>query len=64
MQEVIIEIDRTGHKTTIDAKGFVGTECTALTQALDLALGDVERRDMKPESRQVRQATHTIGGRR
>ena len=59
MQEIVIEI--AGDKVRIEGKGFVGTECTALTADLERELGDVERRDMKPEARQARAATHKIG---
>lgn len=51
-REIIIDIDQNGN-ATIEGKGFSGGECTKLTAAIEEALGDVTKRDFKPEYRQV-----------
>ena len=52
-EEIVIDIDTDGN-VTVEGKGFVGTECTALTKEIEAALGTVERRNLKPEYRQTK----------
>ena len=42
----------------IEAVGFTGTSCKEATQALEEALGTVERSQTKPEYHQKNQRTH------
>jgi len=56
-KELIITISPLG-EVTIEACGFIGTECTQVTQQIELALGGGEiKRDPKPEY----YATPTVG---
>lgn len=52
MKEITIDIDANGN-VTIEGSGFVGTECTQLTKEIEAALGEVTKRDLKPEHRQT-----------
>lgn len=60
MQEVIIDIDERGN-VTVEGKGFTGNECTALTKEIEQALGDVEKRTLKPEYRMSKQVLRKAG---
>ncbi len=46
MREIIITVSVEG-ETTIETKGFKGTECLKETAALELALGGVKMSDIK-----------------
>ena len=48
MKEVVIIINKEG-KATIEAKGYIGSECRNATRAFEEALGDVQERLNKPE---------------
>lgn len=51
MKEIVLEIDETGEQIKIEGHGMVGPECTQLTAVLEEALGDVTKRELKPEYR-------------
>lgn len=53
MEEIIIDIDENGD-VRFEGKGFVGSECEALTKELEEFIGVVEKREYKPEYRQTR----------
>lgn len=59
-QEVVIEIDEKGN-VVVEGKGFAGAECTAVTKALEEAIGTVESRKLKPEYRQARPMVRKAG---
>lgn len=59
-QEIVIDIDRSGN-VTVEGKGFQGTECTALTKAIEDELGEVTDRKLKPEYRQAAPHLRTQG---
>ncbi len=59
MRKVVVEIDENGN-ATVEGEGFVGTECTKLTAAIEEALGKVQRRALKPEYRQARTQGRTV----
>ncbi len=48
MQEIEITIEANGD-VKIEGKGFTGNECTALTKAIEDALGTVSKRELKRE---------------
>ena len=50
MAKIVISIDLLG-QTEIEVKGAKGKNCTDLTQALEKALGPVEKRELKAEYR-------------
>ncbi len=52
-EEIVIDIDPNGG-VTIEGKNFVGNECTAFTKEIEQALGEVTRRNLKPEFRQMK----------
>jgi len=52
MQEIVIDFDEQGN-ATIEGKGFVGTECTKLTKAIEEALGTIEERTLKADYRRT-----------
>lgn len=58
MQEVIIDIDPAGN-VKVEGKGFVGSECQAVTRAIEEALGDVEQVELKAEFRQTKSRART-----
>lgn len=52
MQEIIVDIDEVGN-VKIEATGFTGKECEDFTRDIEQALGDVTKRELKPEHRQT-----------
>lgn len=60
MKEIIVEIGPKG-EVKIEAVGFVGNECKAITAALEEALGTVTDTVEKPEFHMARTATHAVG---
>lgn len=56
-QEIVIDVDRQGN-VNIEGINISGRDCTALTKDLEAALGDVTKRELKPEFHQ------TVGARR
>lgn len=58
MQEVVIDIDPVGN-VTVEGKGFVGSECQAITKEIEAALGDVQQVELKPEFRQTKSRART-----
>lgn len=50
MAEFIIDIDETGN-VRVEGKGISGPECVKLTEDLEKALGDVEKKTLKPDYR-------------
>lgn len=58
MQEIVIDIDPSGD-VKVEGKGFVGSECQALTKAIEEALGDVTKTELKPEFRQTKSRART-----
>ena len=47
-QTIEIKIDKTG-KVFLEVSGAKGKQCLALTKDLEEVLGEVEKRDFKPE---------------
>lgn len=47
-QNIEIKIDKTG-KVFLEVSGTKGKQCLALTKDLEKILGEVEKRDFKPE---------------
>jgi hypothetical protein len=58
VKEIVIDINETGD-VRIEANGFVGPECEAMTKDLKEAIGVVEKVTQKPEYRQVRVGKRT-----
>jgi hypothetical protein len=50
--EIIIEIGTDG-TATVEGKDIIGSDCTKLTAALEAALGEVTKRDLKPSYHQT-----------
>lgn len=47
MKQVIVTVD--GSKVTVDAVGFAGGACEKATEAIEAALGVVQKKDVKAE---------------
>lgn len=62
MKEMLFEIDERGN-VRFEGKGFEGAECLQLTQEIEDALGEVQKRELKPEYRQARSQARAIGRR-
>jgi hypothetical protein len=60
MQEVIVTIDAEGD-TKVEAKGVVGSDCAALTRAIEQALGSTVSDVKKPEFYQQQKAGQRAG---
>jgi uncharacterized protein YuzE len=57
-QEIFIDIDEQGN-VKIEAAGFEGSDCKALTEGIEKALGEVTSVKKKPEYHRTRAATRT-----
>ncbi len=51
MPKLIIDIGLDGN-ATVEGKDFVGTECKAISKAVESALGKAVKTQLKPEYRQ------------
>lgn len=49
MKKVVITIKKNG-ETSIEAVGFQGQGCTQATEPYEKALGEVQKREIKPEA--------------
>ena len=58
-EEFTIDISPDGTETRVEASGFVGSECKAVTEAIEKALGTVTQQKTKPEFHRTRVAVRT-----
>ena len=49
-QEITIDIDVNGD-VKVEGRGIVGADCVTLTKDLELALGNVKKKTLKPDYR-------------
>lgn len=57
MSQIKVKISRTG-QVTIDVLNAQGVQCSTLTKALEQALGETVKDDLKPEYFEVAQTAH------
>lgn len=60
MQEIVIDIEPNG-EIKMEGKGFVGAECDQYMQGIEDALGEIQKKELKPEYRQTRPMTRKAG---
>lgn len=60
MQEIVIDVDPVGN-VTVEGKGIEGSECKALTQGIEEAIGVVTKTVKKPEFHRTRTTTRKVG---
>jgi hypothetical protein len=60
VQSIDIDVDEKGN-VKIEAAGFEGSDCKALTEGIEKALGEVTSVKKKPEFHRTRAATRTTG---
>lgn len=49
MKQIVITLDKRTMRTTVEAKGFTGSECLAATDRIERTLGKAGEREFKPE---------------
>lgn len=59
MKEIVIDIEPSG-KIVVEGKGFVGAECDKAMAGIEASLGEITRRELKPEFTQTRQTTNRV----
>jgi hypothetical protein len=59
MKEIVVDIAPDG-KIKMEGNGFVGKECDVVMAEIETALGEVERKQLKPEHSITRTTTNKV----